>query len=94
MSLASGLATYFIIWWISLFLVLPFGVKTQQEVEGHEQRLGTMPSAPASSRMPMRILATTILACIIFATYYWAVEIQGFGLDDLNFLPMPDSLRK
>ncbi len=91
MGLVSGLATYFIIWWISLFLVLPFGVKTQAEAE--ERRLGTMPSAPAKAMMLRRALITTILASVIFGLYYWAVEVRGLGLDDLTFLPMPDSLR-
>ncbi len=91
MGLVSGLAIYFIIWWVSLFLVLPFGVRTQAEEE--DVRLGTMRSAPARSRMLWRVIATTILATTLFGTYYWAVEIKGLGLDDLTFLPMPDSLR-
>lgn len=91
MGLVSGLAIYFIIWWVSLFLVLPFGVRTQAEEENI--RLGTIPSAPARSRMLWRVIATTILATTLFGAYYWAVEIKGLGLDDLTFLPMPDSLR-
>jgi predicted secreted protein len=39
------------------------------------------------------VIATTILATTLFGAYYWAVEIKGLGLDDLTFLPMPDSLR-
>ena len=93
MSVVSGLAVYFIIWWISLFMVLPFGVKTQIEVEGHERKLGTVASAPARSPMWGKVLMTTILASILFGLYYWAVEIAGLGLDDLTFLPMPDSWR-
>ena len=91
MNLVSGLAIYFIIWWISLFVVLPFGVRTQAEVE--ERRLGTMPSAPAKSQMKLKVIATTILATTLFGLYYWAVEIQGLGLDDLTFMPMPESLK-
>lgn len=93
MGLVSGLATYFIIWWICLFLVLPFGVKSQLESEDSEQRLGTVSSAPAQSMMWRRVVATTLLASLVFSLFYWAVEIKGFGLDDLTFLPMPDSLK-
>ncbi|PLW77482.1 DUF1467 family protein [Cohaesibacter celericrescens] len=93
MTLASGLAVYFIIWWISLFLVLPFGVKTQAETEGDDMRLGTAPSAPAKAMMLRKILATTVLASLLFGAFYWAVEIMGLGLDDLTFMPMPDDLR-
>lgn len=91
MNIVSGLAIYFIIWWISLFVVLPFGVKTQAEMQ--DQRLGTMPSAPAKAMMLRKVIVTTLLSCCLFAIFYWAVEIQGIGLDDLTFLPMPDSLR-
>lgn len=38
-----GIAVYFVIWWVTLFAVLPFGVKTQDE-EG-ETLLGTVGSA-------------------------------------------------
>lgn len=91
MSLISGLAIFFIIWWIALFLVLPFGVKTQAELS--ERRLGTMPSAPAKAMMIRKMLVTTLLASCLFGLYFWAVEVKGLGLDDLTFLPMPDSLR-
>lgn len=91
MSLISGLAIYFIIWWVTLFLVLPFGVRTQAELS--ERRLGTTPSAPARAMMWRKVLATTIVASVLFGLFYWAVEVQGLGLDDLTFLPMPDSLR-
>lgn len=91
MGLASGLAIYFIIWWVSLFLVLPFGVRTQADEE--DVRLGTIRSAPVRSRMAWRVIATTILASILFGIFYWAVEVQGVGLDDLTFLPMPESLK-
>ena len=91
MTLVSGIAIYFIIWWISLFLILPVGVRTQAEVE--DQRLGTMPSAPVKAMMVRKMLATTVLATVIFGAYFWAIEIKGLGLDDLTFLPMPDSLK-
>ncbi|WP_319414545.1 DUF1467 family protein [uncultured Cohaesibacter sp.] len=91
MSLVSGLAVYFIIWWLSLFIVLPFGVRTQAEEQ--DQRLGTTPSAPARAMMIRKAVATTILATILFALFYWAVVIEGLGLDLLSFLPMPDSLK-
>ena len=94
MTLVSGLAIYFIIWWISLFIVLPFGVKTQLESDEGDMRLGTMPSAPAKAMMLRKMIATTLLATLLFGLFYWAVEIKGLGLDDLTFLPMPDSMRQ
>nr|WP_321482962.1 DUF1467 family protein [uncultured Cohaesibacter sp.] len=91
MSLVSGLAVYFIIWWLSLFIVLPFGVRTQAEEQN--QRLGTTASAPAKAMMIRKAVATSILATALFAVFYWAVVIKGYGFDLLSFLPMPDSLK-
>ncbi|SNY93722.1 Predicted secreted protein [Cohaesibacter sp. ES.047] len=93
MSLVSGLAIYFVIWWIALLLVLPFGVKTQVDSSEQERHLGTTKSAPTKPMMVRKILATTILAAVLFGLYYTAIEVWGFGLEDLDFLPMPDSLR-
>ena len=37
MSVVSGLAIYFVIWWITLFMVLPFGVRRDEQIEvGHD----------------------------------------------------------
>ena len=46
MDILQSIAVYIFIWWITLFLVLPFGVRTQQE-EGSVVP-GTPESAPAS----------------------------------------------
>ena len=49
MSLALGMALYFIIWWIVLFAVMPFNVRTQDEAG--EVVPGTPGSAPANPRI-------------------------------------------
>ena len=30
-TISTGFAIYFVIWWIALFLTLPFGVRSQHE---------------------------------------------------------------
>ena len=75
-------AEYFICWWLTLFMVLPIGLKTQ----GDEKSVanGTVESAPAHFR-PLRVfLTTTIVAAIIYAVWYYATEIAG-----LNALSIP-----
>ena len=46
----QGFAVYFIVWWLTLFAVLPIGLRTQ--AEDNEVVLGTVPSAPQSSGFP------------------------------------------
>lgn len=81
MSLLSAVAVYFIIWWVVLFVALPFGLRTQEE-DG-DVTLGTVPSAPRGAHMRRALLRTTIIAALIFGALYVAVGVFGIGLDDL-----------
>ena len=65
MSIISGLAIYFIVWWIVLFAVLPIGVVTQEE-KG-EVEPGTVASAPSAPRLWMKALLTSVIAGIVVA---------------------------
>ena len=67
------IAAHFLVWWITLSAVLPFGVKSQHE-DG-EFAEGTDPGAPVIARIGTKPIWTTILrmrlrfsACFIWAT--------------------------
>ncbi|HOV04667.1 MAG TPA: DUF1467 family protein [Hyphomicrobiales bacterium] len=84
MSLASGLAIYFIIWWLTLFAVLPWRVSTQADVG--EVVPGSNPSAPARPHLLVKLAVTTVVAAIIFAAFLYAKLELGITLGDL---PLP-----
>jgi predicted secreted protein len=69
MNTTTVLAIYFLIWWITLFAVLPFGIKNQRESEAVIDP-GTDPGAPAVHVMWRKILMTTLVASIIFGILY------------------------
>ena len=77
MSLAFGFALYLMIWWTSLFAVLPFGVKTQGE-QGTVVP-GTPASAPAKPRLLRVFLINTIVASVVFAIVWAALEYDWIG---------------
>lgn len=81
MSILSGFALYFIFWWLSLFTVLPFGLRTQGE-EGTTID-GTISSAPANFKMRKIVIRTTIVATIVFCVYAFITQYLGIGFDDL-----------
>lgn len=85
MTLVFAIATYFIIWWIVLFAMLPIGVRTQAE-EG-EVSPGTAESAPRHPHLRPKIVATTLVSAIVFAGVYAIVAHQLIALDDIPFLP-------
>ncbi|MAN61959.1 MAG: hypothetical protein CMI60_08410 [Parvibaculum sp.] len=88
MTLVSGFATYAIIWWLTLFVVLPFGIVTQEEVGEIEE--GSAPSAPVRPQIIRKVLITTAVSALIFGAVYWLLEHSGVGLDDLPFAPTFD----
>ena len=67
--MAIGLAIFFTMWWIVLFTVLPFGVRSQHEEESYQQ--GTDPGAPVAPRMWWKALWTTLITCVLFAILWW-----------------------
>ncbi len=70
MTVTGGLAVYFVIWWVVLFAVLPFGVRSQSE--SGEVARGTEPGAPVVPGLVRKALITTVLAAAVFALV-WVV---------------------
>ena len=69
MRLTSAIAIYFVIWWTCLFAVLPWGVRNVHEAgeklgEGHDA------GAPINPMLGRKVLATTILATIVYGLVY------------------------
>jgi predicted secreted protein len=72
MSITLGIAIYIIIWWTVLFAVLPFGVRTQGDVG--EVVPGTPESAPVAPRLARVMIATTVVAAVVFLPVMWAMN--------------------
>jgi predicted secreted protein len=92
MSLAFALAIYFVIWWIVLFAMLPFGVRTAEEA-GEEASPGFAESAPHRPRMLPKVIATTLVSAIIFAGIYAILVHHVIRLDDIPFFPRYDKVQ-
>ena len=74
MTLMSGIVVYFCLWWVVLYAVLPWGVRTSDTPEkGHAA------SAPLNPRLGMKFLVTTLIAGVLWAiAYYFAERFGGF----------------
>ena len=86
MTLAFALAIYFIIWWIVLFAMLPIGVRTSEEA-GEKSSPGTAESAPQFPNLLPKMVATTVVASIIFAALYAIIVHKVITLDQIPFFP-------
>ena len=60
MPVTTAVAIFFLIWWVVLFAVLPWGVRSQHE--GGEIAPGTDPGAPAIPHLGRKLLWTTLVS--------------------------------
>ena len=85
MRATSAFAIYFIIWWLMLFLVLPWGVRGHHE-SGKAVGKGHEPGAPVDPLLGRKALITTVLATMVFAVVYGIVGSGWIGFNDIPFL--------
>ncbi len=89
MRWTSALAIYVLFWAFSVFLVLPFGVRTSDEA-GAPHVPGQAESAPHEFRVGRIALRVTIVATILFVLfqlnyrYGWIVPADVDFFDRMN----------
>ena len=93
MNAISGIAVYFIIWWLVLFVVLPFGVRNSVEA-GEAVQQGNEPGAPVRPLIFRKAIITTVVATAIFGVFYAATTQGWMSLETLPFyngMPSPNA---
>jgi len=85
MAWSTAAAIYFIIWWLALFLVLPFGIRNPAE-EGVEVEPGNDPGAPTVVALKKKLIWTTIVASVLFAIFWVIYVYKLITLEELATL--------
>ena len=84
MTIGSSVAIYLLFFVASAFLLLPFGVKTDEEA-GTPKIPGQADSAPYRFDLPRHLLRAALLGLLLFGIYY-ANWIYGWvAVEDLDF---------
>lgn len=84
MKIGSIVAIYFLFFCASAFVLLPFGVKTDEEV-GTPRVPGQAESAPHKFDVKRHLMRAALLGLALFALYY-ANWVYGWVTpDDLDF---------
>jgi predicted secreted protein len=83
-TISTLLAIYFVVWWVTLFLTLPFGVRSQHEEGGGAP--GTDPGAPVASQMGRKLIWTTVVSAAIFAVALLAYRAGLLSIERLSKL--------
>jgi predicted secreted protein len=84
MQLSSIVAIYFLFFAFSAFVLLPFGVKTTEEVGG-EKVPGQADSAPHKFNLKRHLIRAAIVGAILFAIYYANWTFGWLTPQDLDF---------
>lgn len=97
MNVIYGIAVYFVIWWVTLFAILPWGVRTAHEA-GEDVVAGQAGSAPHRPNLLKKVLWTTLVATVIFTILAVNHHYGWLTLDDLpgpydSFHARPDFSR-
>jgi len=88
MKIGSILAIYALFWVMSFFVVLPFGVRTDEEA-GVERLPGHADSSPHGFSFGKAALRATILATILFALFYANYIYGWIGIGLLDWAAPP-----
>jgi predicted secreted protein len=88
MRLGSAIAIYLLFWTVTLFVVLPLGVRTHEEA-GVQRVPGQADSAPHAPMLVRKLLLTTLVSGVVFALFYGNYVNGWIGFDDV----VPEGLR-
>ncbi len=89
MRLTTIAAIYFLFWMMSLFVVLPFGVKTAEEM-GAAKVPGQVESAPANFSGWRIIWRTTLVSAVLFGIFYLNYSFGWITTETLlSLVPQP-----
>ena len=84
MRFTSVLAIYLLFFAGSTFILLPFGVRTTEEL-GEERIPGQAESAPHRFDLPRHLLKAAILAAVLLTLYYVNWVYGWITAEDLDF---------
>ena len=80
-----GFVVFTLIWWTTLFCVLPLGVKP----EDRSPEEGGWRGAPSEPHMLRKVLITTAVSALIFGAVFWLIESDLISFRD-PWLSIPD----
>jgi predicted secreted protein len=83
MKLGSIVAIYFLFFSASAFVLLPFGVKTDEEA-GTPKVAGQADSAPHIFNLKRHLVKAAVLGAVLFAIYYANWSYGWVTPDDLD----------
>ena len=76
MNWVTGLAVYAVLWWLVIFMVLPWG---NRPIDAEDVARGHAPSAPKKPHMLAKMAVTTVISGVIWGLVYVVMEAGWIG---------------
>ncbi len=73
MGWVTGIGVYFVVWWITLFVVLPWG---NHPIDPGDVRQGQASSAPRRPRLLVKMAINSLLAAVVWGVIYVVVTFE------------------
>ncbi|WP_419814674.1 DUF1467 family protein [Glacieibacterium sp.] len=82
MQPGSLFAIYSLFWMLTLFAVLPWGVRTSDEA-GQARAYGEADSAPSNPMIKRKLVWTTLISAVLFGLYWANYDFGWLTIDDI-----------
>ena len=79
MDWITAIISYFLVWWVLLFTVLPWGIEKETESE-----MGNDPGAPRDPFLKKKIIVTSVMAMVLLIVAY--ILIETYSLSFYNYM--------
>jgi len=84
MNPVTGVAMYVMIWWLTLFAVLPFGTRPVADADRETGWRGV----PEKPRVWFKVVVTTLMSAMIWVLFYLVITSHWFSFRS-GWLAMP-----
>ncbi len=78
MSVFTGIVLYLMLYWLSIFMVLPWGNQPPEEVQ-----MGNSTGAPANPRLKQKFIITAFVAAALWLTVFTLIKLDVIDFYDI-----------
>jgi predicted secreted protein len=68
-NIVTGIVVYQMLWWLTFFMVLPWGIQVEEKPTP-----GFADSAPKKPQLKLKLLITTLVSAVAWFCVYFIIE--------------------
>lgn len=79
----SGVVVYVLIWWVTIFCILPIRLKSDKEIREGQPVEDGLVAAPQFPMIKKKLIATSVLALLIWVVVYLLIDADIISFRDI-----------